>query len=517
MAASSEPNGGTREHKEPGSRSGAKEPKPAWKPFATALRSLLVKRGLQQQQLARRLGWSPSTFSEIVTTRRAPKEEEVEQLTRVLDAGDELIHLYKQISQDPGKSGGFSIEESRQISNALQPFLIRTEIRLSTLHRTAACLLGGAAIMLLLPLFFPAAPATLLGAVLHIGGVSTPAAVLLAVAMAIVFGLPIWGFILIVADLIGFFFTGHRFDLDAIDAEPTDANSSDEIDEIRQASGDAVFNPRLALPGLRAPAAEMPLAAYAKLASMRQDLLGVLLPVDADWRARFDDRMHRIFRLGPVEKPLEDTARLGYAFRLAASVPRTLLEETAKAELLLTKHILLLRIGQLRFFKTLLLVPVTVLTVILATSLVADDATVSGTGSPSRELVELIAVLLLWGPLAVGAVGSPNRWIFRMSPMSAGGTADKHRKPSVRQVYDDPRMVRFENGAVFLAMLSAILLLASAGSFIAAHPHSRYTPFLVVIALAAVVLWVVTKILWWKGYLLRTPAAFVRMLKVGAH
>lgn len=363
---------------------------------------------------------------------------------------------------------------------------------MSTLHRTAACLLGGAAVMLLLPLFFPTAPAALLASVLRIRGASEPAAILLASAMGITFGVPIWGFILIVADLIGFFFTGHRFDV------------SGEDDQIVET---AVFNPRLALHSMLAPNAELPLAAYTKLIEKRQELLAVLLPEDDDWRARFDDRMHQIFRIDP-DVSLSNESRLGYAFRLAVSVPRTLLEEAAKMELSLTKHILLLRIGQLRFFKTLLLVPITVLTAILATSLIANDRTVPGAADNSAlELVQLIGVFLAWGPLAVGAVGSPNRWIYRMSP--GVGT--------VNDVYDDPRMVRFENGVVFLATINAVLLTAAAGCYVVTHQHSPYVLPLVGVVIASLLLWIVTRVLWWKGKFRRTPRAFIRMLKVGAH
>lgn len=473
-----------------------REPKEAWKPFGAEVKRHLDSKGWKQKDLAEKLGWQQSKVSDIVRGIKTPADQDVPLLEATLEAGGDLVEMYNRCKGEPG-AGGFTSDESRQISTTLHPFLIRAEIRMSTLHRTAACLLGGAAIMLLLPLFFPTAPATLLASVLRISSVSTPAAILIGLAMCITFGLPIWGFILIVADLIGFFFTGHRFDV----------NNEDGNGEEEQTTKNIVFNPRLGLHGMLVPNAELPLAAYTKLTEKRQELLGVLLPEDDDWRERFDARMHEVFHLDP-RAPLSNDSRLGYAFRLAVSVPRTLLEEAAKMELSLTKHILLLRIGQLRFFKTLLLVPVTVLTIILATSLIANDHSSNGTpGDPALELVQLIGVFMLWGPLAVGAVGSPNRWIQRMSP--GVGT--------VKQVYDDPRMVRFENGAVFLALVSAVLLLAAAACYMLPRPHGAYTLPLVVIIGLFIILWSITKVLWWKGKLRRTAGAFVRMLKVGAH
>jgi transcriptional regulator with XRE-family HTH domain len=459
------------------------------KTFGAEVKRRLDARNMMQKDLAKNLAWAESKVSNISLGKKRPTDQDVPLLDGALGAEGALLELYKNLYKS---NGGFTKEDSQQIARTLQPFLIRAEIRMSTLHRTAACLLGGAAVMLLLPLLFPSAPATLLGSILRIRTASTSAAVFLALAIGIAFALPIWGFILIVADLIGFFFTGHRFDLHSED----DPMLTDEV----------VFNPRLSLPGMLAPNAEMPLLAYANLTTKRQDLLGVLLPEDPEWRNRFDGRMRQIFHLDPDDE-LSDESRLGYAFRLAVSVPRTLLEETAKMELSLTKHILLLRIGQLRFFKTLLLVPVTVLTIIFATSMIANDHTSGSASHPALELVQLIAVFLLWGPLAAGAVGSPNRWIYRMSP----GVG------KVENVYDDPRMVRFENGAVLLALISGVLLVIAAACYSLPHPHHPYAVPLLVIVGAAIVLWVITKVLWWKGKFRRTPAALVRMLKVGAH
>ncbi|MBE1491665.1 helix-turn-helix domain-containing protein [Plantactinospora soyae] len=468
----------------------SKESQPAWQPFGHAVKKLIDQRGMNQKELAEALGWAESKVSNIINARTVPKDQDVAELGLQLGASGDLRAVHERCRRGP-EAGGFTEDEARQIAKTLHPFLIRAEIRMSTLHRTAACLLGGAALMLLLPLFFPDAPAGLLATLLRIQEDAPVAAVFLGLAMVIVFGVPMWGFILIISDLIGFFFAGHRFDLGA-DDDSTAKN--------------AVFNPRLGLPGMLAPSAEMPMSAYEKLATKRMDLLGVLLPADDEWRRRFDTRMQQIFRLDD-RTPLGDESRLGYAFRLSVSAPRTLLEETAKIELSLAKHILLLRIGLMRFVKTLLLVPLTVIVVVLATSLIGSASADGPGGDSSRQLVELIVVFLFWGPMAVAAVGSPNRWIQRMSP----GTG------KVRQVYDDPRMVRFENGVVFLALISTILLWVAAVAFLVPDLARPYGMSLLVAVVGSLGLWVFTRIVWWRGYLLRTPRAFLTMLKIGAH
>jgi hypothetical protein len=62
-------------------------------------------------------------------------------------------------NDDTGAAGAeptdISDEESRA---AMRAFLARCEVRLSTVHRVAQALLGGSALVLLLPLFIRASP-----------------------------------------------------------------------------------------------------------------------------------------------------------------------------------------------------------------------------------------------------------------------------------------------------------------------------------------------------------------------
>src|SRR5665647_32281 len=127
-----------------------------------------------------------------------------------------------------------SDEESRA---AMRGFLQRSEVRLSTIHRIAQSLLGGSAIILLLPLFlrdaFPKMMTVLIAsydanqAWLPIAGVG--------LAASLVILLPIPAVFLLIGDLLAFYFTSNTFG----------AHATGDESSIR-----VIFNPRFMIPGL---------------------------------------------------------------------------------------------------------------------------------------------------------------------------------------------------------------------------------------------------------------------------
>ena len=103
-----------------------------------------------------------------------------------------------------------SDEESR---TAMRGFLQRCEVRLSTIHRVGQALLGGSALVLLLPLFvrdgFPKMTTLLISSYdadqswIVICGIGAAAAVSVV--------LPVVAIYLLVGDLLGFYFTSNTF------------------------------------------------------------------------------------------------------------------------------------------------------------------------------------------------------------------------------------------------------------------------------------------------------------------
>ncbi len=112
-------------------------------------------------------------------------------------------------TSDTGRSA-VGDEESRA---AMRSFLQRSEVRLSTIHRVAQALLGGSALVLLLPLFirdgFPKLTVLLVSCIdakqswVAISGI--------AVAAALSIVLPVAAIFLLVGDLLGFYFTSNTF------------------------------------------------------------------------------------------------------------------------------------------------------------------------------------------------------------------------------------------------------------------------------------------------------------------
>lgn len=95
----------------------------------------------------------------------------------------------------------------------MRGFLQRSEVRLSTIHRVGQALLGGSALVFLLPLFirdgFPRLTTLLMSSYdagqhwLVIAGIGVAAFVSIA--------LPVVAIYLLVGDLLGFYFTSNTF------------------------------------------------------------------------------------------------------------------------------------------------------------------------------------------------------------------------------------------------------------------------------------------------------------------
>jgi hypothetical protein len=359
-------------------------------------------------------------------------------------------------------------------------FLQRGEVRLSTLHRLAGLLLGGAGLLLLLPaLLGQALPQlfTSLGMTWRVDPVATGC---LAGVVLLSFAVPLWGYLLILEDLAGFFFT-------------------------RRAD-----NPHYVLTGLRLPYDEAQPWAFPQISDQYSDHVRLVVPDSQAWRAQFDQRVEQIYRPGQPIPPGRDgdRDRLLYNVRLASSERRAIASEVAKMELSLVRHVLSVQIVALRYMKAMLLVLITAITVLVASSMVTASGGAAADGF--ALLGSQLVVFLLWPPLAAGAVASPIRWIYRQNSSEAAG---EDGQASLRDAYNDRRLVRFENAIVFVCIAASVLAVAAA---VLAGLHGTNTVPLVLAGVAAAVLWIFVKTSWWKGSLRDTPRAFVQLVMSGA-
>ena len=357
-------------------------------------------------------------------------------------------------SASPPPAGDtISDEESRA---AMRGFLQRSEVRLSTIHRVGQALLGGSALVLLLPLFirdgFPRLTTLLMSSYdagqhwLVIAGIGVAAFVSIA--------LPVVAVYLLVGDLLGFYFTSNTFG--ALGASPDTPSRT-------------VFNPRFVISGLGFNNDELNDRTQKLLDEGRDDewTRALLVPRsldDAGWRDRFDTRAFEIWHTVTPEGLPGDDDRLRQQFRLAGlNRDRTLAHDVARTEALLAKHVLSIRIVVLRYTKALLLLIATTVATLAASGIVEEalhDDPSGGRfpdGFPYRHLFLVALVYVAWAPAAVRSVTAPLRMIQRHTP----GVGEH------RDVYLDKQLTQFESATVlatFVVLVGAVAALITAGS-----------------------------------------------------
>ncbi|WP_170155668.1 helix-turn-helix domain-containing protein [Umezawaea tangerina] len=462
---------------------------PDYRIFGDQLKEWIRNKGITQTQLAVELGTSGARVSNFVRGKQLPRRGEVQRVDELVGADGDLVRQYDALVDKPGEG----VPDAAEARGALRDFLQRAEVRLSTFTRSACYLLGGAGLVVLLPVLLNSVLPGVVGGVVAVWSVQGDAAVLLGAGIAVALVLPFWGFLLILEDLTAFFFTGHSFG-----AEHAVPHHEDDEPSV-------VFNPRFALTGLRVPEGELTPRMYDVVAGLHTEHGRVVIPDDDRWRRRFDERVHRVFDTPPARRipagAAGDDQRLGYVFRLSASLPRTLESEAAKMELSLAKHNLTVRVTVLRYLKAVLLTVSAGVAALVAGGAVA---VVEELALPPEVLVHVLAaVFLVWAPVAVGAVTAPLRWVHRASP--GGG--------HLAEAYRDSRLVRFESAVVFLCLLSSASILAAV---FAAAMRADDLPLFLVFFGGSACAWAFALTRWWPGRLARTPAAFATLLKDGA-
>jgi hypothetical protein len=266
---------------------------------------------------------------------------------------------------------------------AIRAFLQRCEVRLSTIHRVASALLSGAGVMVLLPPVAKDSIVTVITALTE-GSVGAVRG-LLIVAAALSLTLPLVAFWLLIRDLTRFYFHAQHL----------------------KAAGDQLFLPRFTLTGLRLPTDELDRTTTSALDVARRDpaTVELLVPANPAGRAKTDRRLAG-YGFDTIDS---DVARANAMFALAAAHERTLVEEVAKIEHGMARHLLRLQVIVLRYVKALIAFMATALAV-FAMSAVEGRNDVIG---PVDE-AWLAAILALWAAGVAVAVAAPVRWVEQM-------------------------------------------------------------------------------------------------------
>jgi hypothetical protein len=376
-----------------------------------------------------------------------------------------------------------------QERNALRAFLGRAEVRLSTMHRVAVGFISGAGLLLLLPIFFKDATLSIVRAVLGYtptlpptvgaGGIVFLVILYLFLLYPFILSLsiPIIALILLIKDIVRFYFTGHA-----------------------PGFPDEFFNPRFALSGIAFSPDESERAKAAIMAAQyNSNLINFVLPHDEKKSEYFGElidekrmiipvsrKLPRLVKMGiaeiPSGKPFEaltendkvlikapanrhsgdhnertvkEIDRFNAALGLAGFLERDLYEEAAKSEVSLVRHAINLRRLVLRYAQALL---------IFIWTMGVTLAMLPFLELPQRfPIPSVIAVgYLIWSLCTPFVVGLPVYWLVRLSsrPMRAA---------ALREMRKHDGLADFENKVKLMCYFSLVTSILALGLSIWLH------------------------------------------------
>jgi len=337
---------------------------------------------------------------------------------------------------------------------AMRAFLQRCEVRLSTVHRVATALLSGAGLMVLLPAIARDSIVSVIRTL--VSGELDLAHVCLLAAMVALLALPFAALWLVLRDLTLFYFHAQHVAHDGHD----------------------VFTPRFTLTGIRLPSDELGTAARNDLTTVRTSAanINLLVPSNDLARSRIDRQLDAYGGLGRHDVE-GDLGRASGLFELTASRDRSLLEEVAKIEYGIARHILRVQVIVLRYVKALLAFLTTALAVFAAAAVLEDSTTIG----PTEELW-LVCITALWAPSLVAVVTAPVRWLDQLL-RSEGARSSA--------IANDPELTKVERLAIWAAG-AAWLLVGVAAFAVATDEHADdggIVASLTVVLAAGVLLW----------------------------
>lgn len=295
--------------------------------------------------------------------------------------------------------------------NAMRAYLQRCEVRLSTLHRVVTGLISGAGLMVLVPVFFKDAVSGIIqlllqGFVPMLERHGTLAALLVYAAMLpvmyVLLFIPVRALYLLFKDIIDFYFGLHTPGFPREVETPTFALTG------------VAFSPD------ESPRVKREVLRY----QYRQESIDFMVPFSKGKRMEYFhdleanralDRVQTIRSLQalrdagliPHDDPDYDLDALHFnaALSLSRSIERDLVQEVAKTEMSLTRHVMFLRRMVLRYVKTTLVFLWTLLAVFMTESVIA-----SGQFPPFSVLA---LGCLLWSLPVTWIMHMPIEWIYR--------------------------------------------------------------------------------------------------------
>lgn len=325
-------------------------------------------------------------------------------------------------------------EYSEAERNAMRAYLARCEVRMSTLHRIALAFIGGAGLLILIPVFFKdvidniiivflANASNQFAEVGHQNGLIVSLVMYAALGYPLLLSLsiPLYGVYLLLMDIVHFYFTIYM-----------------------PGFSDQLLNPTFGLTGLTFSVDE---SLDVKREVMRYQYkpqhIDFMLPFSAGRRKLYFDTIigntkgnifpesrsiERLRALGVLngdEEKLREVQHFNAAFGIARSLDRTLVEEVAIAEMAVVRNILYLRRIMLRYIKTLLMFIWTTVVSFMMLPFLLDKR------FPTFVILGLGYVA--WSLAVMWIMRWPINWIYR------------HRLGDVNPEHIDPQLILMEH------------------------------------------------------------------------
>lgn len=338
--------------------------------------------------------------------------------------------------------------------NAMRAYLQRAEVRLSTMHRVASAFLGGAGLLILFPVFFNEAIASLLKTLVVEGRESyrAVASFLLGGPLLLSLLTPLYALFLLLRDLVHFYFVGHspgfptslfnpRFVLSGIAFSPDESDQAKKAVLVHQYSSDLI--------NFILPFGEAQAAYYDQvIVSTRQQILPDERSIEQLCNMGVLERTAEAYQVLvkasiPERRSTQDIDRFNAALGLAGTKDRELVAEVAKTEASLVRHATGLRRLLLRYIKALLMFIVTTLVAFFMVALVETR---------NVPPLRVIAIgYLMWAVLTPLVVRLPVRWVY--------DTGDPRSESVVQR---DSQLVLFEKAVIRSCVAAGAVALCAA-------------------------------------------------------
>ncbi len=331
-----------------------------------------------------------------------------------------------------------------QERNAMRAFLQRCEVRLSTLHRIATAFIGGAGLLLLLPVFFKDEVVTIIKIFLAhltdtfpaLGANHTVGIVLLYACLAypviLSLSIPLYALYLLLKDIVHFYFTIYTPGFNPSLITPSFALgglafSPDESENVKR--GVYEYQYHTSSINYTIPFSNEKREMYFDETIRNTD--GKIIPATRRWEVLAEQNVL------PPDADQQTVERFNAALGLARTLDRPLVREVANTELALVRHILYLRRLMLRYVKTLVMFIWTAMISFVLIPFLQDD-----------KLPTFLVMALgyfVWSLFAMPVLRLPMRWIYR------------HRQARPERSHIDRQLVVLESQVEVFIKLSVVI------------------------------------------------------------